>query len=368
MTCVHVLEQNVTKQHRILGLRLAQHTQVISKRAGFPVVKSTPDSGDVIVVDQDVAVSKQALLDLADQKRPKDGIVLSAEGGVARVDAQALQRDVNSVADLATAQEPRSTVTVKTIRVTGRKDRRKAATMLLRDACKKLKPGDFFGVINRELTLPLTRWLAPTRLSPNAISVIGFMFVIAAAWPLAGGTYATFLLGGFLQWFGSLMDGVDGKIARLKGQQSPFGCWLDTILDYAYYLILLGAITVGTAKTYPAAALVIGGVAVLGALISVLFLGRMRSRLAPPDHPEQFGPRMYAFLDRHKSDLILGFGHRTIRWATRAALPHIVFVAAILGILPVLLVVAALGSHLIWLIALRVNRLSVAENLAAKPT
>ena len=359
---LYVLGDASRSSPRVLGLPLWKHSHVVGRRAGFEPRTTPPSEGRVLVVDQDMAVTRGALETIATASIAEGGLAVSEDRGIALTDAPLLE-GAAGIAAVVEKVSPDELITLptKSIRVGERRERGAAATLLLRDACKKLKPGDYFGVINRELTLPLTRWMAPTGLSPNLISFLGFAFVVAATVPLSKGTYFSFLLGAFLQWVGSLFDGVDGKIARLKAQTSPLGCWIDTALDYVYYLLLLGAIAVGVSKSWPKLAMGLGGAAVLGALIAVLFLSGMRRRLAPPEHPELFGPRMYAFLERHKGDPVLGFAHRTIRFATRAALPHLVLVAGILGGLPLVLMVAAVGTHLIWMIAVRVDRLAMRE-------
>jgi len=41
-----------------------------------------------------------------------------------------------------------------------------------------------------------------------------------------------------LSLWASVLDGCDGEVARLKLQESAFGCWLETVCDYLFYLIL----------------------------------------------------------------------------------------------------------------------------------
>jgi phosphatidylglycerophosphate synthase len=49
------------------------------------------------------------------------------------------------------------------------------------------------------------------------------------------------LLGGILTQIASIMDGVDGDLARLKRMVSPFGAFFDAVLDrYADAAIVLG--------------------------------------------------------------------------------------------------------------------------------
>ena len=66
------------------------------------------------------------------------------------------------------------------------------------------------------------------RLTPNAVTLLGFGVSVAAAclvgygWLLAGG--AVFLVG-------SGLDLMDGALARLTGTASPFGALLDSVFD-----------------------------------------------------------------------------------------------------------------------------------------
>jgi len=92
--------------------------------------------------------------------------------------------------------------------------------------------------INRRISDPIAKLLARTRITPNQMSwaafglaVLSFLSFICN-WNIAGGLLAQ---------LSSIIDGVDGSLARLKGMSSAFGGFLDSILDrYADILIMLG--------------------------------------------------------------------------------------------------------------------------------
>jgi phosphatidylglycerophosphate synthase len=76
--------------------------------------------------------------------------------------------------------------------------------------------------------------------SPNALTLIAFVFGIACAGAAARGAWAV----GVVLWIANrIIDGVDGTVARLANRQTDFGGYLDILLDFVVY----AAIPVGFA-------------------------------------------------------------------------------------------------------------------------
>ena len=80
----------------------------------------------------------------------------------------------------------------------------------------------------RAMAEPIGRGLARVGLSPNALTVIGFLIACVAAlaagaqvWPLAG----------FLVIFGGVFDMFDGLVARATGKASKAGAFMDSTFD-----------------------------------------------------------------------------------------------------------------------------------------
>ncbi len=94
--------------------------------------------------------------------------------------------------------------------------------------------------LNRKISRPMTRLLAPTGITPNQVTFISFLLALLASAAFALGSR---VLGGLLAQLSSIVDGVDGEIARLKGLASPFGAFYDAVLDrYADAVIILGMV------------------------------------------------------------------------------------------------------------------------------
>jgi CDP-diacylglycerol--glycerol-3-phosphate 3-phosphatidyltransferase len=92
----------------------------------------------------------------------------------------------------------------------------------------------------RSLFLPVTKRLAATGISPNALTVIGFGLVLGSAAVLAAGYRQ---LGGVLFLLTTGFDLFDGAVAELINRKTKFGAFLDSNLDrfaeIAIYLAIL---------------------------------------------------------------------------------------------------------------------------------
>lgn len=81
--------------------------------------------------------------------------------------------------------------------------------------------------------------LIESRLTPNAISLTGFLLNVGAA-VLVWERY--FFLGGVAFVVGSVCDTLDGRYSRMSGKGTPFGAFLDSTLDRMEEGIVLTAV------------------------------------------------------------------------------------------------------------------------------
>jgi len=88
--------------------------------------------------------------------------------------------------------------------------------------------------------------LIESRLTPNAISLTGFVLNLVAA----GLVLADYLfLGGVAFIVGSLMDMLDGRYSRMSGKGTQFGAFLDSTLDRIEEGVVLAAVATYFAKS-----------------------------------------------------------------------------------------------------------------------
>ena len=126
------------------------------------------------------------------------------------------------------------------------KEGRERAFFELFEACRKPVDGLVARHINRHISIFISKRIVHTPLTPNMMSAITFLLGIGGAYSCAQGGYWGMLVGAFLFQWNSILDGVDGELARVRFQQSKLGQWIDTVSDdvsnIAFYIgITLGA-------------------------------------------------------------------------------------------------------------------------------
>ena len=90
----------------------------------------------------------------------------------------------------------------------------------------------------RWLLDPLARLINRTGISPNLLTVMGFVLTVGVAYVLATGHLQ---IGGVLLAIAGLFDALDGTLARLAGRRSRFGAFLDSTVDrFSEAVIFLG--------------------------------------------------------------------------------------------------------------------------------
>jgi phosphatidylglycerophosphate synthase len=95
----------------------------------------------------------------------------------------------------------------------------------------------------------VVRPLSRTGISPNALTVCGFVAMLAVAWILASGHER---IAGLLVILVGLFDALDGALARLTGKTSAFGAFLDSTLDrFSEIALYLGLLYLYRGDTLP---------------------------------------------------------------------------------------------------------------------
>jgi phosphatidylglycerophosphate synthase len=160
------------------------------------------------------------------------------------------------------------------------------------------------------------------------------------------------LTGAILSWFASVLDGCDGEVARLKLQESAFGCWLETICDNLYYLFILGGMTIGLVRSSGNQSYLIwGGLLLFGAIMSFLMTGLQRHQMTN-GQPERYLQEWHKRADRRSSNPLLYLGRHTEFIIRRCFLPYVILLFAFCSVMNWFLVGATVGANVVWIVTL----------------
>lgn len=184
---------------------------------------------------------------------------LAREAGVATVPLRASTwwRDIDTPADLRRARS------------------------LLRASLRRESDGPVSRILNRRLSIPVSWALAPLRVSPDLLSAIAFALGVAAAALLGVGNG---IAGGVFALACSIVDGIDGEVARLAVRAGSKGALLDGFLDRLSDAAIVAGLAVWALSEATALVVVpLAVVATAGAMLSMATKDRVAALgLEPP--------------------------------------------------------------------------------------
>ena len=216
-----------------------------------------------------------------------------------------------------------------------------------------IKPTDgIFARMNRRLSVPISRQIIRFPITPNLVSLftLGVSFMAGAFYAFGG--YWYMLAGAILSVSASILDGCDGEVARLKLQESDFGCWLETVCDYLYYLFIFAGMAIGFFRSLGQRSYLIwGGLLFLGAVASFLTIGLQRHQLTS-GCPERYLGIWQTQAESRPSNPWLYVGRNFEFVIRRCFLPYALLFFALLNITKVAFILSAIGANLVWPIAL----------------
>lgn len=195
---------------------------------------------------------------------------------------------------------------------------------------------------NRPVGRLLSKKLTGTSVSPNQVSTAATLVGVASAWLFAAGTAGTAVAGAVVLQLSAILDCIDGDLARALYKQSSLGKWLDIVGDQVVHMAVFVGIGVGLWRAGATApVMLLGTVAAAGVVLS--FLVVLRTLLKPGLRGDS---RLQKLIDA----------------TTNRDFSVLLFLFALFGVLDWFLWLAAVGSHVFWLVALA---LQIQENRRA---
>ncbi len=164
-------------------------------------------------------------------------------------------------------------------------DLAEAESRLLRGLIKK-EDGILTKLVSRKISLAVTRRLAGTRVTPNAMTVVSVTLGLAGAWSFLSPALPRQIAGGLLFLLHSILDGCDGELARLKFQESRLGgildFWGDNLVHVAVFSAFGIAWSTAIGRPWP---LYLAGLAVAGTVLCAGFIYSYAMRPRPGGGP-----------------------------------------------------------------------------------
>jgi phosphatidylglycerophosphate synthase len=96
--------------------------------------------------------------------------------------------------------------------------------------------------LNRPISQVLSPALARTWVTPNMVTLLNTVIGLAGAYLILRGGYLSQIAGSLLFLLCTIVDGIDGEIARLKLQETSFGGHFDVICDNVVHVAIFVAI------------------------------------------------------------------------------------------------------------------------------
>ena len=309
--------------HRILGLSLLERTARAARRSGY--------GGVFVMADAIDAARYRALLDgmpdvqvgeaiparaIGARTVCVSGLVvgergwLEAAAGIAVAQGESVAlgagvvvcgRDVPwpGAAALSGAPPAAAPAAPAPLAIASKADLPIAERRLLR-ALGKSTDGFMERHVERPLSRVLSRRLAPTRITPNQMTLISAAVGLGAAPFFLSAAPLWQTIGALVFLAHSILDGCDGELARLRFQESRWGGILDFWGDNVVHAAIFACMALGWSRAIGAEwPLALGAAAVLGALGSASFV---YFRVMRPKRGE--GPLYVSVAKQHKSRLV----------------------------------------------------------------
>ncbi|MFH1294587.1 MAG: CDP-alcohol phosphatidyltransferase family protein, partial [Candidatus Aenigmatarchaeota archaeon] len=200
----------------------------------------------------------------------------------------------------------------------------------------------------RRFSIRVTKVLAKTSITPNQVTFVSFLFLVAAAFLFTSGDYRLVLIGVVFMPIYQMLDCVDGELARIREIKSKYGKWLDNAFDNIGWGIFLTGATIGAFFTYPT--LEFRGLPVMFMLGFAAMAGYYISSITYYYSIISFGEKKrFAIISEMSPWKIIS---KSVRGFSINVQMAIFMIGGVLNMLPVALFLYAIYANMFWVIRL----------------
>lgn len=129
--------------------------------------------------------------------------------------------------------------------------------------------------LNRKISTLISIPLSRIGINPDVVTLFVGILGLMSGYFASLGKHYFIAIGGILYQLTSILDGVDGELAKMLLKSSRKGEWIDTISDNLTYLAFTAGLTVSASKYYETEGLIIGLLA-LASLFLFLFISYVK--------------------------------------------------------------------------------------------
>ncbi len=237
------------------GSARARHAR-LAARVGASytgVDQLAPDSADPVVLVPSTSALMRALFDdpaFLDAARQEFVTRLDASTGAFAIVGPGrliatLAVGSDAISPDALAGLPRRAVGQGTLLNISSASNRRTATRAALLATQKATDGWVSRTFNRPISRACSRMALAVGLSATGASIVTLLLGLLCAWVAAQPGYLAFVGTGVLFQLASILDGVDGEIARATVSESERGARVDTVVDQLTYLTSFAGMTIG---------------------------------------------------------------------------------------------------------------------------
>jgi phosphatidylglycerophosphate synthase len=117
----------------------------------------------------------------------------------------------------------------------------------------QFRPGGLVAkYVNRPISIRFSKHLLNTSVTPNQTTWFAFGLGLLGVWFVVLGGYWNIVVGAALLQLNSIVDGIDGELARIRHQSSSYGAYLDSVCDEILNMMLYMAVGYSlVARGYP---------------------------------------------------------------------------------------------------------------------
>lgn len=221
------------------------------------------------------------------------------------------------------------------------------AEKFLAESIRLSTNGPVAKLVNKRFSLPISVFLSRLWISPHAITGVNIIIGLLSGVFMAGTGYLSLLIGGTLFQIASVADGVDGEVSKLTFRSSKFGQFIDTVSDNLALASCLIGLTIGTSKVFnPHLAIVTGSLSMFNVIFVIWLMVRYLKKNTDSASLATFNKVYLEHLPGDSNPILTWFISHFKFFTMKDCFSALIFVFALLGILPAFLFFVALGSTL----------------------